>query len=86
MFGLAAGLLPCERAGAIDHTKPVPEAKGLTAYLNGANVLVRLSRQTQRPRRLEKRQTLRLRYRVALHAGDPKEAALDRVYEQWIKG
>jgi len=29
---------------------------------------------------------LRLRYRVALHAGDPKEAALDRVYEQWVKG
>ncbi len=43
VFGLAAGLLPCERAGAIDYTKPVPEAKGLTAYLNGANVLVRLN-------------------------------------------
>ncbi|MHC4704134.1 MAG: DUF6807 family protein [Planctomycetota bacterium] len=42
-LGLAVGLLPCERAGAIDYTKPVPEAKGLTAYLNGANALVRLN-------------------------------------------
>ena len=38
------------------------------------------------PWRLEKGQTFKLRYRVALHAGDPKEAALDGVYEQWIKG
>jgi len=51
VFGLVAGLLKCERAGAIDYTKPVPEAKGLTAYLNGANVIVRLSRQAQGPRR-----------------------------------
>jgi hypothetical protein len=36
--------------------------------------------------RLQKGQTLRLRYRVALHAGDPKEADLDLVYEQLIKG
>ncbi len=43
VFGLGAGLLPCGRAGAIDYTKPAPEAKGLTAYLNGANVLVRLN-------------------------------------------
>jgi len=40
----------------------------------------------EQPWRLEKGQTFRLRYRVALHAGDPKEAALDRVYEQWVKG
>jgi len=40
----------------------------------------------KQPWRLERGQTLRLRYRVALHAGDPKEAALDRVYEQWVKG
>lgn len=40
----------------------------------------------KQPWRLEKGQTLRLRYRVALHAGDPQEAALDRVYEQWLDG
>ena len=39
----------------------------------------------KQPWQLEKGQTLRLRYRVALHAGDPKEAALDRAYEQWVK-
>ena len=38
LFGLAAGLLPYERALAVDYTEPVPEAKGLTAYRNGANV------------------------------------------------
>ncbi|MHC4682119.1 MAG: DUF6807 family protein [Planctomycetota bacterium] len=43
VFGLATGLLPCERARAIEYTKPVPEAKGMTAYLNGGNVLVRLN-------------------------------------------
>ena len=43
VFGLAAGLLRCQRAEALDYIKPVPEAKGVTAYLNGSNVLVRLN-------------------------------------------
>jgi hypothetical protein len=27
----------------------------------------------------------RLRYRVALHAGTPSQAGLDKVYRQWLK-
>lgn len=37
------------------------------------------------PWRLAKGDSIRLRYRVALHAGDPAEAGLDAVYEQWVR-
>jgi hypothetical protein len=30
--------------------------------------------------------SVRLRYRVVLHAGDPKEAGLDAIYKQWVNG
>ncbi len=44
-FALGASLgmasLLDQRARAIDYTKPIPEAEGLTAYLNGSNVLIR---------------------------------------------
>jgi hypothetical protein len=40
----------------------------------------------KKPWRLEKSESVRLRYRVALHAGDPQEAQLDRVYRQWLEG
>ena len=40
----AANSLP-KKAGAIDYTEPVPEAKGLTAYQNGANILLRQDNQ-----------------------------------------
>ena len=35
------GQLPIRRAVAADFTKPVPAAKGLTAYHNGSNILLR---------------------------------------------
>ena len=38
----------------------------------------------KQPWRLEKGDSIRLRYRVVLHAGDPKEAQLDRLYDQWL--
>ena len=37
------------------------------------------------PWRLAKGESLRLRYRVALHAGTPQEAGLDALYEQWLR-
>lgn len=42
-FGASLGVasLLQRRAWAVDYTKPVPEAKGLTAYLNGSNILIR---------------------------------------------
>ncbi len=38
-----------------------------------------------KPWRLERGSALRFRYRVVLHAGDPKEAGLDSLYEDWIR-
>jgi len=42
-FGASLGMASLleQRARAIDYTKPIPEAEGLTAYLNGSNVLIR---------------------------------------------
>jgi hypothetical protein len=37
-----------------------------------------------RPWELRESESIRLRYRVALHAGTPSEARLDRLYEEWI--
>ncbi len=37
------------------------------------------------PWRLAKGRSIRLRYRVALHAGTPGEAQLDKVYKQWVE-
>jgi hypothetical protein len=37
----------------------------------------------KKPWTLEKGQSIALRYRIALHAGDPKEAGLDGVYREW---
>ncbi len=37
-----------------------------------------------RPWSIEKGETIELRYAMALHAGDPKEAQLDTVYRRWI--
>lgn len=33
---------------------------------------------------LPRGQSIRLRYRVVLHAGDPREAGLDAIYKEWI--
>jgi len=38
----------------------------------------------EEPFRLGEGETLALKYRVALHAGTPAEAGLDRLYEEWI--
>jgi hypothetical protein len=37
----------------------------------------------ERPWTLPRGQSVRLRYRVALHAGDPREALLDQLYRRW---
>ena len=37
-----------------------------------------------RPWTLPKGKSIRLRYRVALHAGTPKEAGLEKLYKNWI--
>jgi hypothetical protein len=37
------------------------------------------------PWQLPMGQSIRLRYRVVLHAGTPKEAGLDALYDQWLK-
>jgi hypothetical protein len=37
----------------------------------------------KKPWTLEKGRSIALRYRIAMHAGDPKEAGLDRVYREW---
>lgn len=39
----------------------------------------------KKPWTIEKGQSIRLRYRVALHAGTPSQAGLDKVYRQWLK-
>ncbi len=36
------------------------------------------------PWRLPQGESIELKYRVALHTGDPKDAQLDKVYQQWI--
>jgi hypothetical protein len=36
------------------------------------------------PWRMEEGEMLKLKYRVALHAGTPQEADLDTIYDQWI--
>lgn len=38
-----------------------------------------------KPWTLAKGKSIQLKYRVVLHAGDPKEAGLDEVYQQWIR-
>ncbi|MFB3827196.1 MAG: PmoA family protein [Bryobacteraceae bacterium] len=38
----------------------------------------------KQPWTLAKGKSIRMRYRVALHAGTPKEADLDRLYRSWI--
>jgi hypothetical protein len=37
-----------------------------------------------RPWRLDRGQSIRLRYRVVLHGGTPDDADLDGVYDRWI--
>jgi hypothetical protein len=37
-----------------------------------------------RPWELAEGKVIRLRYRVVMHAGTPQEAALDRVYDNWL--
>jgi hypothetical protein len=39
-----------------------------------------------KPWQLERGKSIRLRYRIAIHAGDPKEANLAQVYKDWVKG
>ena len=39
-----------------------------------------------KPWQFEKGNSLRLRYRVVVHAGTPAEAGLDKIYQQWIDG
>ena len=39
----------------------------------------------KKPWKLQKGQSIELKYRVVLHAGDQKEAGLASLYEQWIK-
>ncbi len=36
------------------------------------------------PWKLPKGESIRLKYRVVLHSGDPKEAGLDKLFEEWI--
>ncbi len=38
------------------------------------------------PWRLDAGQSVRLKYKVAVFAGDPQEAELDKQYEQWLAG
>jgi len=38
----------------------------------------------ERPWTLPKGQRIRMRYRVALHAGTPKQAGLDGLYQKWV--
>jgi hypothetical protein len=38
----------------------------------------------ERPWELQKQESIRLRYRVVLHAGDPRKAGLDQIYKDWI--
>ena len=40
----------------------------------------------EKPWRFEKGKTLRLQYRVVIHAGTPAEAGLNKIYQQWIEG
>jgi len=37
-----------------------------------------------KPWKLPRGKSIQLKYRVALHAGDPQEAQLDKVYKQWL--
>ena len=37
-----------------------------------------------RPWELREGESIRLRYRVALHAGTPQEAGLDQIYREWL--
>jgi hypothetical protein len=39
-----------------------------------------------KPWRLDRGESIRLRYRIAIHAGDPREARLNEVYQEWING
>lgn len=39
----------------------------------------------KQPWTLAKGKSIRMRYRVVLHAGTPKEAGLDRIYSAWIR-
>ena len=36
------------------------------------------------PWEIAESKSIRLRYRVVLHAGDPQEAELDRIYKEWV--
>jgi hypothetical protein len=38
----------------------------------------------ERPWELKEGATIRLRYRVAMHAGTPQEAGLDQIYKDWL--
>ena len=40
----------------------------------------------RKPWRLAKGKSIELKYRVVLHAGNPKEAGLEEIYQQWIAG
>ena len=38
-----------------------------------------------KPWTMGKGESIRMKYRVALHAGTPAEANLDEVYKQWLR-
>jgi len=39
----------------------------------------------EKPWQLAKGQSVSLRYRVVLHAGDPQEAEITKIYQTWAK-
>jgi hypothetical protein len=40
----------------------------------------------EKPWRLGRGESIRLRYRIAVHVGDPQKAKLSQIYKDWISG
>ncbi len=83
-YGKRSGHGPVEGIAIMDHPRnpwsPSPWLTRDYGHLSPSPFNFR-----SRPWTLPEGESIRLRYRVVLHAGDPKEASLDRLYKEWAE-
>ncbi len=84
-FGKRRGTGPVEGIAVMDHPEnpwsPCPWFTRDYGHLSPSPLNF-----IEKPWTMVKGESIRLRYRVAAHAGDPAAANLDEVYNQWIRG